>query len=1015
MKNGNNILVSSILLLFLLEQVYCFNNYTEFPFTDTLENLNNSLKANLTNGNMEAAARVSSLIINRLNSSGNDSLTVADSYYYVGVYFTIINSLTSANQYLHLSASLKERLKIIDEIYAKALYNLGGNYARLGVFSKHKELTTKSLNIEKQIYGNESGKLVSTYGSVIAAYMELKDFKQATEFAEIAVRIAESDTAETDDYSKAYLYNTLGILYNAIGDYYKGMIFLEKSEEFYTKAGATNLNLLYNLSYSLMSLGFSEKAEIYRKKCIDLAMNEHTIISYHIISMYANELAESGNKAGGEKILSDIVKNIEKKFGSNSQSYFEALSFYADYLREFNIDDIRALNLYKQCIDFFDKNRDSFLRFFVKTGYATLLSKHGNYEEAIATLQSLLFLRDDVGILDNPSIDNINIDKDHLNVLRTKHRVLKDYYQKNRDIKTLEASINTAELIIELIDKLRITISGEESRLLLGSNYRDLYIDIIGDLLALHNLTSNNDFKLKAFKYVEKSKIAALLTATRELTAVEYHIPEELANEEKNLQSEISILNDRIAGKSEYGIASDEIVKIWRQNLFDLIRRHDALIKTFEEKFPGYYDIKYNTNVAMTTDIPKFFGRRENYLTYVAADTIIFIGVVNRKNFNIISINVDSTFYNSVQKFRNLLIAPDFNNVSTEIQEFKTLGFHLYNMLIAPALPYLISNNLTISPDNFLSYIPFEVIPVNDKNAESNSYKKIDYMMNTFDISYTYSATLHGEIIKRKLKTNNGVLAFAPEYLDALKIENILQNRQTSNLKLQTSNLQSDILADLPFARSEADYVYRLLGGKLYTNKEATKSMFKSEASQYGILHLAMHAVINDDEPMYSTLVFSNDESSEFDNRLLRAFEIYGIPLKARMVMLSSCNTGTGKLYSGEGILSLARGFVFSGSESVVMSMWEVDDRAGSEIVKLYYGYLKKGYSKSLSLKKARTDFLKSADQLRSHPYFWSALTVYGVNDSLFLNRALMITVVALLIIIAAVVYFLRKRIRNFC
>ena len=1007
MKKGNSFGILYVLLLFLLKQAYCFSGETasdNYDFTETLDDLNSSLKNNLVNGNMETAARVSAAIISRLSLSGNDSLTVADSYYYIGMYHSIINNLTSANQYLHLSVSLRERLKTIDELYARTLYNLSGNYARLGVFYMHKELIIKSLHVEKQIYGDESGKLLSSYGSLIAACMELKDFKQATELAEIAIRIAESDSPDVDDYSKAYLYYSLGVLYNTIGDYYKGMIFLEKAEELYINVGMTSeagyINVLYNLLRSLMSLGFSEKAEVYYKKCVDLAMKEYTIFSYQIISVYAADLAKSGNKSKGEKVLNDIIKNVERRYGSNSQPYFEALSFYADYLREFNIDDARALNLYKKCIDFFDKNKNLSLRFFVKVGYAGLLSKQENFEESVAALQSLLFKSNDAGIFNNPSIDNINIDKDYLNVLREKYRILKKYYQKNQDIKILEANVNTAELIIELIDKLRITISDEESRLLLGDNYRDLYVNIIGDLLALHKLTSNNAFLLKAFKYVEKSKIATLLTATRELTAVEYHIPEELADKERNIQSEISILNNRIAGKSEYGIATDEMVKIWRQNLFDLIRSRDLLIKTFEEKFPDYYAVKYNTNVAKPNEIPEIIGRKRSYLSYVASDTIIFIAVVNKKNFNIISINIDSSFYNSVQKFRNLLVSPDFNNAGNEFKEFKTLGLYLYNTLILPALPYLESNRITISPNNLLSYIPFEIIPVNGKNVEIESYKKIDYMMNKFDISYTYSATLQGENRKRELNANNHVIAFAPEYQNDLKTKNVLQSRQQLD----------DILADLPFARSEADYVYKLLGGKLYSGKAAVKSIYKSEAGEYGILHLSMHAIINDEDPMYSTLVFSSD-SSDFGDRFLRTFEIYGIPLKAKMVMLSSCNTGVGKLYSGEGIFSLARGFAFAGSKSVVMSMWKIDDKSGSEIVKSYYDYLKKGYSKSLSLKKAKIDFLNSADQLRAHPYFWGALTVYGSNDALFPNKTLLVfETVALLIIIVAIVYYLRKR-----
>jgi CHAT domain-containing protein len=126
---------------------------------------------------------------------------------------------------------------------------------------------------------------------------------------------------------------------------------------------------------------------------------------------------------------------------------------------------------------------------------------------------------------------------------------------------------------------------------------------------------------------------------------------------------------------------------------------------------------------------------------------------------------------------------------------------------------------------------------------------------------------------------------------------------------------------------------------------------------------------------------------------------------------LSSCNTGTGLLSSGEGILSLARGFIYSGSRSVVMSMWEIEDKSGTEIVKKFYKNLKMGYSKSKALKKARIAFLKNADQLRSHPYFWSALVIYGNNAPLYYTGYIIIfSVAASLIIILVIIFYLRKR-----
>ena len=331
---------------------------------------------------------------------------------------------------------------------------------------------------------------------------------------------------------------------------------------------------------------------------------------------------------------------------------------------------------------------------------------------------------------------------------------------------------------------------------------------------------------------------------------------------------------------------------------------------------------------------------------------------------------------------------------------YNTIGYELYNTLITPVKPYLISDRVVISPDNLLSYLPFETLPVSDIDTEDLYYSRIDYLMEELDISYTYSATFLDENRKRDYQAESTAIAFAPDYSEPVDIQSLFQRRQ------QTGNT----LADIPFAKKEAEYVSELLGGKLLMNEFARESAYKSEAGNYKIIHLAMHTVLDDTDPMYSTLIFSPEKTGEED-RFLRTFEIYGVPLKSRMVVLSSCNTGSGKLYSGEGILSLARGFIYSGSESVVMSMWEIEDRTGTEIVKSYYDNLKKGYSKSMSLRKARMKFLKTADQLRAHPYFWSTLVIYGDNSALFRPVWILpLTISLILLIFSLTFYYLRKR-----
>jgi CHAT domain-containing protein len=145
-------------------------------------------------------------------------------------------------------------------------------------------------------------------------------------------------------------------------------------------------------------------------------------------------------------------------------------------------------------------------------------------------------------------------------------------------------------------------------------------------------------------------------------------------------------------------------------------------------------------------------------------------------------------------------------------------------------------------------------------------------------------------------------------------------------------------------------------------------------------------------------LIFANPADSTEDG-FLNTYEIYNVPLAANMVVVSSCNTGSGRLRSGEGVMSLARGFVNAGSRSVVMSLWEVNDEWGTEVIKSFYDNLWKGQSKSVALRKAKLRFIENgkADQFKGNPFYWATLVIYGNNEPIFwgLFRIIVILFVA--------------------
>jgi CHAT domain-containing protein len=268
--------------------------------------------------------------------------------------------------------------------------------------------------------------------------------------------------------------------------------------------------------------------------------------------------------------------------------------------------------------------------------------------------------------------------------------------------------------------------------------------------------------------------------------------------------------------------------------------------------------------------------------------------------------------------------------------------------------------------------------------------------MNDYSISYAYSATLLAEYKKAKPSLRNSTIIFAPSYISPINIDPVSNEMQSSG----------EFLKPLPHAKEEAEFVAGITHGTLYADTTATESTFMKKAGNFEIIHLAMHTLINNMNPILSKMIFSvlNDT---INNIGLNISDVYGISLNAKMVVLSSCNTGTGNLLRGEGILSLARGFIYSGSNSVVMSLWEVDDKSGTDVMKSFYRNLKKGDTKSEALRRARLKYLKSAGQVRSHPYFWSTLVIYGDDSPLYYStiKKLIITLVPVILIIGVILY----------
>jgi CHAT domain-containing protein len=130
------------------------------------------------------------------------------------------------------------------------------------------------------------------------------------------------------------------------------------------------------------------------------------------------------------------------------------------------------------------------------------------------------------------------------------------------------------------------------------------------------------------------------------------------------------------------------------------------------------------------------------------------------------------------------------------------------------------------------------------------------------------------------------------------------------------------------------------------------------------------------------------------------------------MVVLSACNSGTGTLYYGEGLMSLARGFTLAGASSVVKTAWEINDEASSSIIAGFYQYLAKGMEKNEAMRLSKLEYLKFSSPSAMNPYYWAAYEVLGDNAPVAhnLKGIWIILLVAGIIVAGGMLFYLNRR-----
>lgn len=697
--------------------------------------------------------------------------------------------------------------------------------------------------------------------------------------------------------------------------------------------------LYYLIGRCYMNINHFDSANYWFQRSIT-HFTQHPTMLVNYCCTYSNFLLNAGNHRQALAVLEKNYPFIKKKFAGKNQQ----------------------------------------LIYFLNTR-AKVLEKSGKYKESLATYNQIFELIMGESLAStSPLIVPILGKPDHelanevITALQGKAELLSN--MANNNTAYLQASLQHFQKAAEFAETYKRSIRLEMDKLLYNEFNTQISEKIFAlaiQLWSLHDSPSLKNHYLQLAFNISNSLKANVLTeniienSLKQLSG----IPDSILNKEKNLMQDILILQNTI--RDEYRQANPNLLLIqsWQKQLVSHLAALQELETKNEAMYPLYRELKYQHRKTFTIkELQHKLKPGENLLSYHWQNNQMFIFLLNKQSVQLFHIK-DTSLNVRIEQFRNKLTHPSFEkNYARDFHEYVDLAYYLYHTLIAPTIPYLRGNSLIIVPDKQLNYIPFEALIFDSVyNPTLPDYGLLPYLIHRYNIRYAYSIHLYDYQQQNTSPVSKGVCAFAPSYGNDAK--------ESANNRSAVYRSQ---LAPLPGAMDEAREVVKILGGHVFKDKFATESHFKKITRQGYILHLAMHTLVDDENPMYSKLAFSAENDSINDG-FLNAFEIYGIRFSTPLVVLSACNTGYGKMMQGEGLYSLTRGFIYGGCPSMLFTLWQISDKPSKSLMQYFYQHIKQGENIDIALRNAKIQYLLTTNSSMAHPYFWAAYCSTGKNE----------------------------------
>jgi CHAT domain-containing protein len=861
---------------------------------------------------------------------------------------------------------------------ATTYFYFGGLYDRTNRPELALEYFGKSLFLREKYYQEENAEIANVYLGMGDVYrFNYANYDSATSYYQKALKIQEK-ILDGGNLQLGANYYSIASVQRLKGEFDNALIYAQQALKTYQASEDVTPNLLANTFMLLGNIHFG------RESYLESAQNYENAVQISLENVIAqNNLGDYYNSLGAAYRMLDST-NIAKEY------YFKAAErlsdqFGANSLRlSFVYDNLGLVYKDRQAWDssFYYYNKSLNIRKLnpdqnkseIAQSYRFVGDVHKSKTEFSKALKNYqnsinILLGEDFNEFSIIKDDRLFEDQDLLKGITAKATVLKNLANSTNNLDEkysfLKVALSEFDNADKIINKNRQSSDREGTKLFLSEFFRDSYENAIDCSFLLYEIDKDLAYLEKANEFMAKSKGLLLLENLSGAEAINtLGLPDSILIKENSLKTEIAAIIKNLNLIKRTATPLDSSLVKLNQQLLDKTREQDIFKQELERVFPNYFEFKYRYDYPDLNEIQNWAkGSNSTILEYFYGSNFVFGLGVNQDSLKLFKIIKDSTLENNLSNYNNSLkFGFSFSTQKIDFNNFTLSGHYLFQKLLAPIIRSVDSvQNLVIIPDGYLSTIPFDALLQREVNPNKVDYRNLPYVHNEYRISYHFNSSMgiNSSHVPNRTASNLIAFSFSSEDVKNLSAEQLLTTNQIGGSAKEINSISGLV--------SNVD---------LFSGLDATEENFVKNAPNYDIIHLAIHGEADLENSMDSKLIFPS--GGEGHDGFLYPFELYNLSLNAKLVVLSACESGIGKMFSGEGIFSMARAFAFAGSPSIVMSLWKINDNATASLMEGFYTSLSNSENVDNALRMAKSQYLQSADELTSHPANWAALVPIG-------------------------------------